>query len=322
MRWWVLVLVACSSGAGEELLSTGVVDTSVGDTSNDTGVSLVDVAETFSVERSVDVLFAVDVSCSMADSQAVLADGFSQAFTALVSSGIDYHVGVISTDMDDPTQWGVLSEARGHRWIEPSTPDPDLVFRELALLGTDGSGAELGLSAVYAALGGDAATGSNMGFRRPDAWMQVVVVSDDDDEGDGPPVVTTEEWAWWFDHLTATPEMSAVHSVVDSTRSTPYMELSQMTGGSIADISQVDEADYLALQVVLLPPPTTTFPLAQVPVEGTLVVELSVGGASPFLLAAGLDADYIYDETQQAVVLNTREPAHGDVVSVSYQALP
>ncbi len=66
----------------------------------------------------VDLLFVVDNSCSMSAYQAALADTFPVVSNYFYGSGIDFHVGVVSTDTDDPSHSGRLRQAGGQKWID------------------------------------------------------------------------------------------------------------------------------------------------------------------------------------------------------------
>jgi hypothetical protein len=100
----------------------------------------------------VDVLFAIDNSCSMLEEQANLTENFDKFMQFFLQSGLDYHVGVISTDMDDPTQSGKLREVRGSKYIDAETDEPVDLFEAMARMGTSGSGDERGREAVYTAV--------------------------------------------------------------------------------------------------------------------------------------------------------------------------
>ena len=104
------------------------------------------------VPPAVDVLWIIDNSGSMADEQSAASATFPTFMDALVSSNLDYHIGVVSTDMADNDQSGKLTERAGVRWIDPTTPDPEAVFSAMALLGTNGSPDEQGVLAAYAAM--------------------------------------------------------------------------------------------------------------------------------------------------------------------------
>src|SRR5690349_10507523 len=54
----------------------------------------------------VDVLFTVDDSSSMEDEQGKLVDNFPRFADYFLGSGVDYHIGVTSTDLVSPLQQG------------------------------------------------------------------------------------------------------------------------------------------------------------------------------------------------------------------------
>src|SRR5690606_32353854 len=56
----------------------------------------------------VDVLWVVDDSGSMYDEQVALSSNFPDFFEFFDGSGLDYHIGVVSTDMDASNRKGKL----------------------------------------------------------------------------------------------------------------------------------------------------------------------------------------------------------------------
>src|SRR4051794_9315310 len=48
---------------------------------------------------AVDVLWVIDNSCSMSEEQEALRSNFADFMAYFSDSGLDYHVGVVSTDM-------------------------------------------------------------------------------------------------------------------------------------------------------------------------------------------------------------------------------
>jgi len=138
-----------------------------------------DVFAQASAQRS-DVLFVVDNSESMEAEQDALATNFPAFLEWFEGSDVDYHIGVVSTDMDDPGHSGLLRESQGVLWLEPSTPDAPTKFAEMTRLGISGSSEERGREAAYTAL--ELRGAANAGFRRDDAYLNVVVVSDEDDK--------------------------------------------------------------------------------------------------------------------------------------------
>ncbi len=132
----------------------------------------------------VDVLWVVDNSCSMSDDQDSLTTHFPTFIDYFENvQGIDYHVGVVSTDMVDVTHQGQLREANGVKWLDNNTPDKEATFLLMAGMGTSGSGDESGRAATQYATQTHA-NGFNAGFFRANATLAVIVISDEDDSSD------------------------------------------------------------------------------------------------------------------------------------------
>jgi len=131
----------------------------------------------------VDILWMIDNSGSMAAEQEKVADRFNQFFNQLIVSGVDYHIGVITSDPDDG---GVLrtytgpsvNNCAGCRFISRDVPCPNpdvdttdltaeadienrllsecpaqLVFRKLIKVGVTGSAFEEGFTTASQAIG-------------------------------------------------------------------------------------------------------------------------------------------------------------------------
>ncbi len=132
----------------------------------------------------VDVLFVVDNSPSMCEKQQALAQKFQAFIAAFEAQQMDFHVGVVSTDMYNPTFQGKLVAKAGNpTFVTGATPNLSQVFAEnLAEVGLGGSPRSQGLLAAQAALTEPLAGGANTGFLRgPEASLAIIVVSDEDD---------------------------------------------------------------------------------------------------------------------------------------------
>jgi len=127
----------------------------------------------------VDILLIVDDSCSMQDEQTKLSEGFSEFVEFFDVADVDYHIGITTTDMDDPNKSGRLTGSVPV--ISRDTEDADDVFKENVQVGIEGSGNERGLDAAARALGETMTAGDNAGFLRPDALLSVIFVSDEED---------------------------------------------------------------------------------------------------------------------------------------------
>jgi hypothetical protein len=123
--------------------------------------------------EDVDVLFVVDNSASMEEEQASMAAHFASFMAYADGLGIDYQIGVTTTDID----------AHGGALLgDPAVVTPDLAesFLSNVLVGVGGSDSEKGLAASQLALeSSDVATMG--GHLRPAANLAVIYVSDDED---------------------------------------------------------------------------------------------------------------------------------------------
>lgn len=130
----------------------------------------------------VDILWVIDNSNSMAEEQERVAQGFESFIDNVESTNIDFHLGVVSTDMDldNPTRGQLLGDT------PVLTPDDNYVqkFKNMVRVGTDGSDKEKGLSAALEALTEPMVSGANAGFLREDAVLSIVFVSDENDCSD------------------------------------------------------------------------------------------------------------------------------------------
>lgn len=162
--------------------------------------------------KKVDVLFVIDNSGSMGDEQQNLVDNFKTFIQIASLWQNDYHLGVVTTDMDNGNHKGRLRESGGVRVITPKTSGGTTLFQTLAKVGTSGSGDEQGLAAAEAALtlpnvydsgkpcssdkdcgqgdgvcipdpdgGAKFCGGHNRGFLRKQAGLEIVILSDEED---------------------------------------------------------------------------------------------------------------------------------------------
>jgi len=191
----------------------------------------------------LDVLYVVDDTFSMAAEQALLIQEFPDVLDRLLAAGIDFHVGVVTTDMEDRQRSGILRSVGGARWVDDTTPDPGSVFRSLADVGTTGSSTEQGLDAAYTALE-VLADGANDGFLRDEASIHVVVVSDEPDFSDQ---VDPDSYVKWFEGFTSDRRSAATHAIACENAdgdcfavSTDYLDVAARTSGSRVHIQEYD----------------------------------------------------------------------------------
>lgn len=177
------------------------------------------------VHPEVDVLWVVDDSPSMPLAQDALVERLPLFFDGFDGLGIDFHVGVVSTDMVDPMRSGQLVTSSGERFVDLDTPDPLAVLGQAMRLGV-GAHPNQALDAVHSALH-TRRYGSNHGFLRGGSAVRVIVVATEVDvsEGDGASGVGP-----WLRSLGDGP--SAVSFSAIAPPSDAYDEISTFLGGA------------------------------------------------------------------------------------------
>jgi hypothetical protein len=230
----------------------------------------------------VDVLWVIDNSCSMEEEQAKLTENFPKFIGYFLDSGLDWHVGVITTDMDNPAHKGKLRSAGGYRFLDENTTDPVTVFSTMARQGTGGASDEKGRAATYTALERSApfqGDSYNAGFLRDEASLSIVVISDENDYSGGNPV-SKPEFISWLKNLKVNEDLVTFSSIVGL--QTPcdgreeygreYVDVTRAVGGiewSICDREWSTVLDELGMQAAGL---KREFFLAEIPDPSSLEV--------------------------------------------------
>ena len=307
----------------------------------------------------VDVVFVVDDSKTMGPLQQQLAVSAGAFLEQLDVRGVDWRVGVVTTDVEDPSRRG--------RVVAPvlSVDDSDAAdLRAALVVGTSGSQYEAGLSAMWSAVTAPLATHDNAGLRRDGARLAVVVVSDEDDcsdegrfglEGPESCVTRPHELVPVTDYLNRlhsivdAPSDVSVHAVVEpgqtentagcggNSPGTRYLELARATGGAVIPLCEPG-ATVMAQLGEAAAGRRAAFPLSRTP--DPLTIDVRVGepvaeGDVP-ILTCGVDAapgtvipedltrveGWSYDPDANTVRTHgTAVPAFGAQIRICYDAL-
>ena len=264
---------------------------------------------------AVDVLWVIDNSRSMAEEQRALSDNFNSFMRFFLDSGLDYHVGVLSTSYDYPDERGKLRTISGDKWIDESTRDPVGMFQDMALMGTEGDDVEKGRDQVYGAIQHLSSEGSyNEGFYREDAALAVIVISDEDDQS---AIKTVPQFVDWMLDLKFERERVSFSSIVGpeggcngaggkAYEGTDYLRITREVGGidwPICDGDWATVLEDLGVQVAGL---QREFYLSAVPVEDTLTVWVDVDGEREDFTEG---ADFDYSRTRNSVRFRQYVPA-------------
>jgi hypothetical protein len=299
-------------------LSDGTV--TVGPTSISTIVSGSSFTEQFTLRAptQADILLVVDDSGSMAEEQQKLTSGMDNLIDALDLWGVDYHVGVITTDMADRTKSGRLQGSP--LYVTPNTPNALAEINANATVGTGGSSDEMGRRAVDAALTAPLLTGFNNGFYRANAELAIVVLSDESDfSGNNP---TRNAFISFLGTLKADPEKVSFHALVGPALGcvtadigTEYLAVQEAVGGYAESICEPDYSVFLSAVGSYASGARQVFELSNLP-AGRVEVELTEPGANPRLLRAGVD--YAVVDTTLAL---GDAPAPGSTINATYDIL-
>lgn len=262
----------------------------------------------------VDVLWVIDNSCSMEEEQAKLTQNFPKFIGYFLDSGLDWHVGVVTTDMDDERQKGKLRQAGGYRFIDENTADPVNVFSTMARQGTGGASDEKGRAATYTALE-TLKDSYNAGFLREEASLSVVVISDENDKSGGNPI-SKPEFISWLKNLKTNEDLVTFSSIVGL--QTPcngreeygreYVDVTRAVGGiewSICDPEWSTVLDELGMQAAGL---KREFFLAEIP--------------DPASLEVWVDEPPTEDETVGTTYEMCTRPACGEESNLFYEYSP
>ncbi len=273
-----------------------------------------------------DVLLMVDNSCSMSEEQVKLGDAGSALIAALDTTGVDYHVGVVSSDMDDFAHRGKLrpDSFTGAKWVQNDTTDGDEVLDRMVNMGTDGSAMEAGRAAVYTALE-TLATTDNAGFARDDAALAILVLSDEDDYSDDS-IITLPDFITWLDALRT--EQTSFSNIVGPAipctdaweEGAQYLAVQDAVGGIDLSICEPDYAPFLQDFADYAGGLTRSFQLSQRPDESTIVVFVEDEFGDTDSYDASSDA-WTYNDATWTVLL-AFAPYKNGTVTVSYTPQP
>ena len=271
----------------------------------------------------VDILWIIDNSCSMSEEQSALSQNFPIFMDFFLGSGLDYHIGSVSTDMYDNQQSGKLQTSGQYRFIDEDTPNPEQVFQGMAVLGTSGSADETGRDAAYAAIEINP-NGANDGYYREEASLHMVAISDEEDHSNAIPL---GEFITWLDTLKWSDDMVTFSSIVSpspvcsgaSEAGNNYLAVTQAIGGISSSICNEDAwgevLEQLGIQASGL---KREYFLSDLPVPGTIVVEVVEAGVT---YTFEEEVDWIYNDVRNSIVFTEFVPTALSEVYVSYDLL-
>ncbi len=258
----------------------------------------------------VDLLWVVDNSCSMTEEQQHLSDNAAAFIDFLVDAGVDYQIGVVTTD-SGTLQGGVPI-------IDSATVDPAATFAETVLLGTGGSATEQPLRFGYEAITPPLMEpgGPNEGLIRPDAGLAVVLLTDEPDQSPG----DAATWIATFEGFKPDPARVAVAGIYGLTTgcANAYAgpkihDVIVGTGGTEVSICETDWLPALSAVTGIVTGPASTFALSEAPVPATIAVVVD---------KAPVTEGWSYDEPGNAVVFDLDAvPEPGSLIEITYNVV-
>jgi hypothetical protein len=195
------------------------------------------------------------------------------SWTTFLGSGLDYHIGVVSTDLDDPSHKGKLQNGgTPYKYIDTDTPNRSACSRRWRRWARPGSGTERGIGTTYNALETYKDT-FNAGFQRDEARCHTIVVSDESDLTQAS-VITEPEFIRWYDGIKEEADERTFSSVVDLQTGTSYIHVTNEIGGILWNIREENYAQVLELLGVQAAGLKREYFLSQIPVSGTIDVDV------------------------------------------------
>jgi hypothetical protein len=273
-----------------------------------TGLSVGQQTDTLTQEanQSVDLLWVVDNSCSMAEEQTTLAAAADLFLDFLDAEGVDWHVGVVTTD-NGTLRGGIIT---------PAVPDPAGAFADAVGVGTAGSGTEQPLAFGYAGITSPLTDpgGANEGFVREEAGLALVILTDEDDQSGG----GASDWINAFQALKSDPDRVVVSGITGllggcaTAYAAPIISgVVAGTGGVESSICDEDWSGVLSAVAGLVTGPARVFGLSQPAVALSVTVTID-GEPQP--------EGWHYDELANAVEFDAAHvPLPESEITITYE---
>lgn len=279
----------------------------------------------------VDVMFVIDDSCSMSDEQVKLMISFPEFVKYFTNTNLDYHIGVITTDMVSWEKSGKLQYSNQfnppYKWIDTNTPNPEVVFSLNADVGIYGSYFEKGMEAIEASLTTEY-NDHNAGFFRDDAALHIIIISDEDDAS----ILHDAEFYNFLDTLKSREDTVFVHGIYGllpagcasdagpiSGHADPgrrYDSLITVFKGEKHSICEEEWRTILDDIGLAASGLKTSFFLTAVPNPVTLEVWVEEGDYMYFFEQG---EDYAYDRIGNSISFATYQPPRGATVHLEYE---
>jgi len=257
------------------------------------------------IDPPTDIIFSVDLSCSMQEDAAQLASNFDQFINELSNYSNNWQIIVANHD----------SGCNNSGILTPQTPNyQDKFFNAVTDINQRGSYTERLLTIVRNAVDKTDPTECNANFLRPEAMLHVVMLSDEPERSSGSKLNLVNQIAAKKGDINYL-RMSAIAGMVPSSTcgtawsGTGYWDAVNATSGVFLDFcsnwSSPSNLELLAETSVLI----ETYPLEEPAIEDTISV---------FINESSISAGWYFDEELNAVVFDEDVIQEGDSVSFEY----
>ena len=265
-----------------------------------------------------DIIFIIDNSGSMFSYQTAVASNMSTFMNVFATLGIDYQIGVITTD-----KAYFLGSV-----ITPNSTDPvgELAYQIGTAAGIYGSGMERGLQMSYDVTQAGEDAGPNSSFLRADALLVLVYISDERDWSSG----NWTDYANYFDQLKGNPSMVISHAVIGDYPSgctwidpatgyqrmvqfgAGYYDISQYYGGITYSLCSADWGQQMQSMAL------NSVAAFEYPLENEGVIEDSIS----VTVAGQSNSVWTYNSDTNAVSFpQTDAPEEGEEIEITYSIL-
>jgi hypothetical protein len=314
-------------------------------------IDRLDHTDTFYQEppANVDILWVVDDSPSMQQEQEEVANRFENFIYTFEETNIDFHIGVVTTDMDEdnPDRAALIGNPPV---LTPEVANYRDLFVQRVQVGVSGSDMEKGLEAAYQAVTEPMISDRNSGFLRSDAVLSVIVVSDENDCSDRgalPPnadnidcyeriedLVPVSEYVASFRSMRDDPSQVVGSAIVGprkadacdaSVPGTRYLSFAENLGGVQGNICDENFSGIMEELGLAVSGVRSSFQLSYTPVEHTLEVYVAESAADTAedewnQIAQSAQAGWTFDyETNYLTFHGDSIPERGAVVHVRYE---
>ncbi len=269
----------------------------------------------------VDILWMIDNSCSMSNEQTDLTENFPYFMDYFVGSGLDYHVGITSSDQGNNSSYpgaeGTLVTLGSLKYLDQDTPSPVSTFSAMAGLGTTGRFPERGLGGTYLALEVKRDT-INAGFYRDEAALHTIIISDEADYTLDS-LVTLPEYIDWYDGIKPEAGDRSFSAIIAGNRGQRYADVYRAIGGVIWDLQEDNWPallDQLGLQASGF---KREYFLSALPVPGSVTVEVEIPSGAIQKFDEG--EEWEYDEIRNSITFLEFVPEELSKVRISYTLL-